>query len=70
MVVADTDAVSEMMSGDPHGRVLAWLDSQPTRELFVTAVTGAEIQTGIAFPPEGARRRGLAEVAGRAFGGL
>jgi len=70
MVVVDTDVVSELMRKDPNGRVLEWLDSRPTRELFVTAVTEAEIWTGIAFLPEGARRRGLAEAAGRAFGGL
>ena len=42
----------------------------PTRELFVTAVTEAEVRTGIAFMPEGKRRRGLAEAADRAFRGL
>ena len=36
----------------------------------MTAVTEAEIRTGIAFLPGGARRRGLAEAAERAFGGL
>ena len=36
----------------------------------MTAVTEAEVRTGIAFLPEGARRRGLAEAAERAFGGL
>ena len=70
MVVLDTNVVSELMRDDPHADVLVWLDDQPTRELFVTAVTEAEVRTGIAFLPEGRRRRGIAEAADRAFGGL
>ena len=70
MVVLDTNVVSELMRDDPHTDVLVWLDDQPTRELFVTAVTEAEVRTGIAFLPEGRRRRGIAEAADRAFGGL
>ena len=70
MVVVDTNVVSELMQSAPSSEVLAWLDDRPTRELFMTAVTEAEIRTGIAFLPEGARRRGLAEAAERAFGGL
>ena len=70
MVVLDTNVVSELMRDDPHSDVLVWLDDRPTRELFVTAVTEAEVRTGIAFLPEGRRRRGIAEAADRAFGGL
>ena len=70
MVVLDTNVVSELMQSAPSSKVLAWLDGRPTRELFMTAVTEAEIRTGIAFLPEGGRRRGLAEAAERAFGGL
>ena len=36
----------------------------------MTAVTEAEVRTGIAILPEGARRRSLAEAAERTFGGL
>ncbi len=70
MVVLDTNVVSELMRDDPHSDVLVWLDDRPTRELFVTAVTEAEVRTGIAFLPEGRRRRGIAAAADRAFGGL
>ena len=67
MVVLDTNVVSELMRKDPSAEVLAWMDNRPTRELFVTAVTEAEVRTGIAILPEGARRRNLAESAERAF---
>ena len=70
MVVLDTNVVSELMRDAPHADVLGWLDDRPTRELFVTAVTEAEVRTGIAFLPEGKRRRGIAEAADRAFHGL
>ena len=70
MVVLDTNVVSELMRAEPHADVLVWLDERPTRELFVTAVTEAEVRSGIAFLPDGRRRRGIAEAADRAFGGL
>ena len=70
MVVLDTNVVSEIMRDEPHPNVLAWLDERPTRELFVTAVTEAEVRTGIAFLPECKRRTAIAFAADRAFGGL
>ena len=70
MVVLDTNVASELMLAAPSPEVLVWMDSLPARELFVTAVTEAEIRTGIAFLPEGGRRRGLADAAERTLGGL
>ena len=58
------------MRQGPHPTVLAWLDNQPTNTLFATAVTEAEIRTGIAILPEGERRRGLTAAVGRTFGVL
>ena len=70
MIVLDTNVVSELMRDRSHPAVLAWLDARSARELFVTAVTEAEVYTGLAFLPEGKRRRGLTEAADRAFDGL
>ena len=56
MVVIDTNIVSELMRAEPSTEVLAWMDDRPPREVFVTAVTEAEIRTGIALLPEGRRR--------------
>ena len=70
MVVIDTNIVSELMRAEPSAGVLAWMDDRPPRELFVTAVTEAEVRTGIALLPKGRRRRGLAEACERAFGSL
>ena len=70
MVMIDTNIVSELMRAEPSAEVLDWMDDRPPRELFVTAVTEAEVRTGIALLPEGRRRRGLAEACERAFGSL
>lgn len=70
MVLLDTNVVSELMRDAPSAEVLSWMDEQPTRELFVTAVTEAEVRTGIAVLPDGARRRGLADAAERTLGEL
>lgn len=69
-MVLDTNVVSELMHDRPSRDVIVWLDELPTRELYVTAVTEAEILTGIAFLPEGRRRQGLADAAERLFTNL
>ena len=68
MFVLDTNVVSEMMKERPDADVLAWLDSQLAETLFITAVTEAEIRTGIAILPDGQRRRLLNAAAQHAFG--
>ena len=70
MVLIDTNVVSELMRAAPSVAVLAWMDELPLRELFVSAITEAEIRTGIAILPVGARRRGLTDAAERTLGGL
>ena len=69
MVVIDTNIVSELMRAEPSAEVLG-LDTRLRRELFGTAVTEAEVRAGIAFLPEGRRRRGLEAACERAFDGL
>lgn len=68
MFVLDTNVVSEIMLARPHPAVLRWLDDRLERDLFVTAVTQAEVLTGIAILPPGKRRQGLAAAADHAFG--
>jgi len=50
------------MRPDPHERVVAWTDRQPVREVFITAITLAELWHGIGRLPIGRRRSELAEV--------
>lgn len=68
MFVLDTNVVSEMMKEHPNADVLAWLDSQLAETLFITAITEAEIRTGITILPGGQRRHQLNAAAELAFG--
>ncbi len=70
MIVLDTNVVSELMRRTPQSEVVSWLDDQLASDLFVTAVTEAEILTGIALLPAGARRGDLEVAATHAFGAL
>ncbi|MDE0123997.1 MAG: type II toxin-antitoxin system VapC family toxin [Bryobacterales bacterium] len=66
----DTNVVSEVMRHEPRPGVLVWIDQRASRELFVTAVTEAEILAGIALLQPGRRRRRLAGAAERTFSNL
>lgn len=58
------------MRNVPSPQVMAWLNAHPRHDLYMTAVTQAEILTGIAFLPEGRRQSELAEAAEYAFNNL
>ena len=70
MFILDTNIVSEVMRNIPSTEVMAWLDERPIHDLYVTAVTQAEILTGIAFLPEGRRRSELTKATEHAFNSL
>ena len=55
MTVLDVNVVSEFMRADPQREVLEWLDDRLASELHVSAITEAQILTGIASMPEGRR---------------
>ena len=48
----DTNVVSELRKPRPHGAVVAWLDSIDYAQLFLSALTLAEIQAGIELTRE------------------
>lgn len=72
MIVLNTNVVSEVLRPSPDGRVLAWLDGQDPRSLFLTSVSLAELLVGTAYLPEGRRRSelegGLAAALAQLFG--
>ncbi|MEZ5454078.1 MAG: type II toxin-antitoxin system VapC family toxin [Thiothrix sp.] len=47
MYLLDTNVVSELRRQKPHGAVVAWLQSVEDKDLYLSAVTLAEIQAGI-----------------------
>lgn len=62
MIILDTNVVSEAMKPEMAPAVLDWLDAQPRSDLFLTAISEAELWYGIERLPRGERRRLLAET--------
>lgn len=63
MIVLDTNVVSEIFRPAPSPRVLQWLAAQHRPDLYVTAVTMAELLYGVERLPEGKRRESLMSAA-------
>lgn len=61
MIVLDTNVVSELARPRPAPEVVDWVDAQNAADLVITAVTAAEIRTGVALLSTGRRRRQIAE---------
>lgn len=47
MYLLDTNIVSELRRNKPHGAVVAWIQSIDEKDLYLSSVTLAEIQSGI-----------------------
>jgi len=52
MYLLDTNVVSELRRIRPHGAVVAWIAGKRAENLFVSAMTLAEIQAGIEMTRE------------------
>lgn len=59
MFLIDTNVISELMRAAPAPSVLNWFSTQDPSTLYLSAVTEAELRTGIAILPSGQRREGL-----------
>ena len=59
MIILDTNVVSELSKPIGNAQVLIWLDSQPEQNLFLTAITLAEILEGVSLLPDGKRKQML-----------
>ena len=62
-LVLDTNILSELMRAVPNPAVLAWVDAQQPDELYITAITQAEILLGLNLLPDGRRKLALLEAA-------
>lgn len=67
MILLDTNVLSELMRAKPTPEVLAWVDAQPSSELYICSITVAEILYGIARMPEGKRKQTLLSIASEMF---
>jgi predicted nucleic acid-binding protein len=59
LIILDTDVASEPAASRGDARVLAWFDRQPPNSLFLTAISIAELFSGVAVLPEGRRKMAL-----------
>lgn len=59
MILLDTNVISEVMRSRPDPKVLEWLRKQRTTQLYVSALTVAEIRRGLALLPNGQRKTRL-----------
>ena len=56
MILLDTNVISELMRAEPAQIVMDWFGKHDAADLFISAVTEAELRTGVAIHPEGQRR--------------
>lgn len=56
MILLDTNVISELMRAEPASIVLDWFGQHDAGDLFISAVTEAELRTGVAILPDGQRR--------------
>ena len=63
MIVLDTNVLSELMRSQPDTLVLRWIGAYKATDLFITALTKAEILYGLELLPKGKRRAALKKAA-------
>jgi predicted nucleic acid-binding protein len=61
VILLDTNLISEPLRPVPNPGVVAWIDAQAMETLFLSAITVAELRSGIATLPAGRRRDHLRE---------
>jgi toxin FitB len=59
MILLDTNVLSALMRQEPDAEVIRWLDRQPRRSVWTTAITVFEIRFGLQIMAAGKRRTSL-----------
>lgn len=59
MILLDTNVVSDLSKPIPNPQVRDWIDAQSAVELWISAITVAELGAGLAMMPDGQRKRHL-----------
>jgi predicted nucleic acid-binding protein len=52
----DTNIISNVTKPDPSAALLAWMAEQPDTDLFISALTVADIRRGLLEKPKGKKR--------------
>lgn len=66
MILLDTNVISELMRTEPEPSVVAWVDAQAADQVFISAITVAELFYGVMRLPDGQRKRELAGLVAAA----
>jgi toxin FitB len=61
VIILDTNIISETLKPEPSRIVVRWLALQDRSSVFTTAITKAEIYSGIETMPAGKKRNHLHE---------
>lgn len=67
MILLDTNVLSELMKPVPEEDIVHWVDAQLVDTLYISAITRAEIELGIALLPDGQRKQRIADAAQQMF---
>lgn len=67
MILLDTNVLSELMRPMPDPNVVRWLDAWSEWEVWISAVTVAEIRLGISILPAGKRKKLLLGLTEQMF---
>jgi len=67
MIIIDTNVLSEIMRMTPSSAIVKWLAEQTRSQVFITAISEAEIYYGIELLPAGKRRAALHSAAEAIF---
>jgi predicted nucleic acid-binding protein len=59
MIIIDTNVISELLRPTPEPAVEAWLGEQDGLNIYLTAISEAELRYGVAIMTNGKRRDGL-----------
>lgn len=65
MFVIDTNVASELMRSEPTAAVAAWIAEHDAQDMYLTAVSEAELLYGVAIMPAGKRRNALEAALAR-----
>lgn len=66
-VLLDTNVLSELMRPKPSSIVLGWFAQQEGAEFYTSAITQAELLSGVALLPGGKRRDAIADAVEQMF---
>ncbi len=62
MILLDTNIVSELLKPAPAARVEEWLAAQDSANVYLSAISEAELRYGAAVLPSGSRRERLVDA--------